>query len=58
MSCRHGELAAQAPLGIRVNECAGYSFPDVLYPHLAIVEQELAPYPPRRRRRRIEVPPD
>jgi hypothetical protein len=42
MSCRHGELQAQAVLGIPVSQCGGYSFPDVLYPHLAVVEQELA----------------
>jgi hypothetical protein len=62
MSCRQGEADAEAALGIAVNECAGYVFPDTLYPHLESVEARLAalsntPAPPPHKRARLARKP-
>jgi hypothetical protein len=59
MSCSQGEADAQAVLGVPVNQCNGYTFPDALYPHLETVESQLAalsnvpPPAPIRHRRRV-----
>jgi hypothetical protein len=55
MSCHQNEVNAQAILGVPVSACGGYVFPDALYPHLQVVEAELAapsapPPPPHRKR--------
>jgi hypothetical protein len=42
MSCHQGEVDLQAGLSIAADLCDGYSFPDVLYPHLEVVEARLA----------------
>jgi hypothetical protein len=64
MSCHQGEVDAEATLGIPVNECAGYVFPDALYPHLEVVEARLAalsapsePTRPYRTKRRVARKP-
>jgi hypothetical protein len=59
MSCHQGEVDAEATLGIPVNECNSYVFPDALYPHLEVVESQLAamsgspPPPPTPHKRRV-----
>ena len=42
MSCNQSAVDTQAVLGIAVNVCNGYVFPDALYPHLEVVESRLA----------------
>jgi hypothetical protein len=41
MSCAQGEANIKATLGLPVNLCDGYTFPDALYPHLEVVEARL-----------------
>ncbi len=59
MSCSQGEADAEAILGVAVNQCNGYTFPDALYPHLETVEAQLAamsnipPPPPTPHKRRV-----
>ncbi len=64
MSCHQGEVDTASALGIQVNECAGYVFPDALYPHLEVVESRLAalsapsePTQPRHAKRRVAKRP-
>jgi hypothetical protein len=64
MSCHQGEVDAEANLGIPVNECAGYVFPDALYSHLEVVESRLAalsapsePTQPHHAKRRVAKRP-
>ena len=42
MSCAQGEANVATTFGLPANLCNGYVFPDVLYPHLEVVEARLA----------------
>jgi hypothetical protein len=61
MSCHQAELNTQAILGVPVSACGGYVFPDALYPHLQVVEAELAapstPSPSPTHRKRVAHKP-
>jgi hypothetical protein len=42
MSCHQSEINLENMFGTTENVCAGYVFPDTLYPHLEVVESQLA----------------